>query len=221
VVGGAGPKLIVFDCDGVLVDSEVLAIEIEAELLNAAGLSITPDEIAERYIGLSYGDMVAGLEQQFGRPVPDGLSEAMQQRTLDLFPARLTATRGMVEFIEGLERDRCVASSSNPDRIELSLELTGLSGFFKPEHVFSATMVERGKPAPDLFLLAADRLGVTPADCLVIEDSPHGVQAAVAAGMPVVGYVGGLHARPSLAERLRRAGAETVVETPQAISALL
>ncbi len=105
-----------------------------------------------------------------------------------------------------------MASSSDLHRIRLSLDITGLAGFFPPGQVFSAQMVERGKPAPDLFLHAAEQLGTDPDRCLVIEDSPHGVTAALAAGMKVVGFVGGGHARPALVDRLRAAGAETIVE---------
>ncbi|MGH1493329.1 MAG: HAD family hydrolase [Acidimicrobiales bacterium] len=215
------PKLVVFDCDGVLVDSEAIVIEVEAELLSSAGFELTADQIAERYVGLSYPDMMAGLQRDFGRPVPDGLSEEVQQAALDAFPGRLTTTRGMTAFLEALQLPRCVASSSALSRVELSLGITGLDQFFEPEHVFSSQMVERGKPAPDLFLLAANRLGFQPADCVVIEDSPHGVEAALAADMSVVGYVGGLHARPSLTERLSAAGATTIVDSPEAIAQLL
>lgn len=215
------PKLIVFDCDGVLVDSEVIVIEVEAELLSAAGFAISAEQIADRYVGLSYPDMMAGLKQDFGREVPDGLSSQIQEAALAAFPGRLEPVRGMSEFLRDLTLPRCVASSSVMDRIGLSLELTGLGQHFEPEHVFSAQMVKRGKPAPDLFLLAAERLDVPPADCLVIEDSPHGVAAALAAGMEVIGFVGGLHARPSLRTRLEAAGATTVVDSPDAIRPLV
>ncbi len=220
-MSASNPKLIIFDCDGVLVDSEALVIEVEAELLTEVGFPLTTDDIADRYVGLSYPDMMAKLTADFGRAVPDGLSETIQQAALDAFPGRLTATRGMSTFLESLALPRCVASSSVPDRIALSLQLTELDRYFDPNHVFSSQMVERGKPAPDLFLLAADRLGFQPSDCLVIEDSPHGVEAAVAAGMGVVGYVGGLHARPPLRGRLEAAGAQTIVGSPHSIHQLL
>ncbi len=217
----SGPELIVFDCDGVLVDSEVIVIEVEAELLTEAGFPITPREVADRYVGLSYPDMMAGLRRDFGRDVPDGLSEQIQASALAAFPDRLGPVRGIPEFLAELELPRCVASSSALDRVRLSLDLAGLVDHFDPEHVFSSQMVDRGKPAPDLFLLAAERLGVPPAGCLVIEDSPHGVTAALAAGMDVVGFVGGLHAGPSLRARLEAAGAPTVVDSPHSIRELM
>lgn len=212
-------ELVIFDCDGVLVDSEVVVIEIEAALLTAAGFPLTADEIADRFVGLSYPDMMTMLESDFGRPVPAELSEQIQRDAVAAFPARLKAVDGMHDHLTGLTLPRCVASSSNMDRLELSLRLTDLARFFDPSHIYSAQMVENGKPAPDLFLHAASELGTDPGRCLVIEDSPHGVTAALAAGMQVVGFVGGKHARPSLTERLRNAGADIIVDTPAAIAA--
>lgn len=210
----AGTRAVIFDCDGVLVDSEVIVIEVEAGLLTAAGFPITADEIAERYVGLSYPDMMDGLRRSFGRSVPPGLSASIQQAAIDAFPGRLEPVQGMRRFLEDLDRPRCVASSSALDRVRLSLRLTGLDRFFDPSHIFSAEMVSNGKPAPDLFLMAADRLGVKPENCVVIEDSPHGVTAALAAGMDVIGFVAGRHARPSLVDRLAAAGATTIVDSP-------
>lgn len=211
-------QLVIFDCDGVLVDSEAIVIEIEAELLNRAGFALTSDEIADRFVGLSYPDMMRMLADDFGRPVPEGLSERIQVDALAAFPDQLKAVRGIDDLLAELtarpDIGRCVGSSSDLDRIRLSLDVTGLAQHFRSDHVFSAQMVSRGKPAPDLFLHAADALGVAPDACLVVEDSPHGVAAALAAGMRVVGFVGGLHARPSLTDRLLAAGATTVTERP-------
>lgn len=216
-----GQELIVFDCDGVLVDSEALVIEIESAMLTEAGFPLTVDEVAQTCVGLSYPDMMTMLGERFGRPVPHELSERIQREALAAFPERLTALPGMVDLLAGLAaRDvpRCVASGSDVDRIELSLDVTDLAPYFEPSAIFSAEMVPRGKPFPDLFLHAADRLDRDPAACLVIEDSPHGVTAAVAAGMPVIGLVAGGHARPGLADRLLAAGAERVVETVEELA---
>ena len=207
------PKLLVFDCDGVLVDSEALVVEVEAELLTAAGFPITAEEITERFVGLSYGSMMAALGAEHGRPVPDELSRRVQQAALDEFPSRLRPVPGIGDLLAALDGDRCVASSSDLDRIQLSLTVTGLDDHFEPDHIFSAQMVARGKPAPDLFELAADRLEAAPASCLVIEDSPAGVSAARAAGMAVVGLLAGGHARPGLGERLVAAGAKLTFDT--------
>ena len=207
-----GVDLLVFDCDGVLVDSEALVMEVEAAMLTDAGFPLTTDEIADEFIGLSYSTMMRELGARHGRPVPDALSQRVQQAALDRFPDHLRSVPGMAELLAGSDRPRCVASSSNVDRIELSLRVTGLADRFDPGSIFSAQMVARGKPAPDLFLLAATTLGVAPSRCLVIEDSTAGVTAAGAAGMAVVGLVAGGHARPHLGARLRQAGASRVFE---------
>lgn len=209
----SGPlDLLVFDCDGVLVDSEVLVIDVEAVMLTEAGFPVTADEIADNYIGLSYRTMMTDLAARYGRPVPDELSQQIQQAALDRFPDHLEPVEGMTELLAASTRPRCVASSSDLSRIELSLGLTGLASQFETGTVFSAQMVERGKPAPDLFLLAASTLAVDPGSCLVIEDSTAGVTAARAAGMDVVGLVAGGHARPTLGQRLLAAGASRVFD---------
>ena len=205
-------ELVIFDCDGVLVDSEAIVIEIEAALLTDAGFPMSVDDVAERCVGLSYPDMMALLNREFGKPVPEELAQQIQQDALAAFPGQLRAVDGIRALLADLTLPRCVASSSNIDRILLSLGLTSLDSHFEVDHIFSAQMVERGKPAPDLFLLAAERMGVAPDRCIVIEDSPHGVTAARAAGMDVVGFVGGGHARPSLRTRLEAAGADRVAE---------
>jgi HAD superfamily hydrolase (TIGR01509 family) len=212
------PELVIFDCDGVLVDSEAIVIEIESGLLTEAGFPMTVDDCAEHCVGLSWPDVMAMLETRFGRPVPPGLSAEIQVRSLEAFPQRLQAVAGMADFLTTLDAPRCVASSSDLDRIQLSLELTNLAPLFAPETIFSAQMVAQGKPAPDLFLHAAAHCrNVAPDLCVVIEDSPAGVTAALAAGMPVIGFTGGRHAGPSLHQRLRAAGATTIVEHPAAI----
>lgn len=203
-------KTIVFDLDGVLVDSEALVLDVEAETLTAAGFPITADEIAERFTGVSYATMLRGLAEQFGRPVPEALNADVQAAALDRIAEALTPVTGMPELLAALEHPYCIASSSDFDRIWLSLRVTGLDRRFRPETVFSAEMVEHGKPAPDLFLCAAAGMKTTVHDCLVVEDSPPGVVAARSAGMSVVGLVAGGHARPSLSERLRTAGATQV-----------
>ncbi|MEL6982877.1 MAG: HAD family phosphatase [Actinomycetota bacterium] len=204
--------LIVFDCDGVLVDSEALVMDVESVMLTEAGFPVTPDEIADNYVGLSYTTMMSELAARYGRPVPDELSQRIQQAALDRFPEHLQPLPGMADLLATSTRPRCVASSSDVDRIELSLRVTGLAERFEPGTVFSAQMVERGKPAPDLFLLAASTMGADPSGCLVIEDSTAGVTAARAAEMEVVGLVAGGHARPHLGDRLLAAGASRVFE---------
>ena len=147
--------------------------------------------------------------RRFGRPLPEGFMQATRAKIMSAFTDELRAIEGISELLRSLTMRVCVASNSHLDRVRHSLEVTGLLQFFDP-HVFSAIMVERGKPAPDLFLFAAERLNVSPADCLVVEDSVHGIVAAQAAGMEVVGFCGGSHCQIGHTDRLIGAGCERV-----------
>lgn len=202
------PRLIIFDCDGVLVDSEVIDARIRSECFRGEGFSITAQELAD-HLGISRAGLIELVQGRFGRPLPTGFMETTRAKIMDAFTDELQAIEGVSELLRSLTMPVCVASNSYPDRLRHSLEVTGLWQFFDP-HVFSAAMVERGKPAPDLFLFAAERLNVSPTDCLVIEDSVHGTIAARTAGMAVVGFCGGSHCRTSHAERLLGAGCTRV-----------
>ena len=215
------PQAIVFDCDGVLVDSEVIAVGIESTLLTAAGFPMTFDEVSSAFVGMSHNEVMGLLEAKFGRPVPVDLSDRIQAETLAAFPSELAAVAGIDAVISASVLPRCVASSSTVDRIALSLQLTNLDRHFASEHVYSAQMVERGKPEPDLFLHAARGLGIEPAACVVVEDSPHGVSAGVAAGMDAIGFTAGLHSTPALAQRLRDVGARRVAENAEQLGNML
>ncbi len=212
--------LVIFDCDGVLVDSEVLAVEAFVAVLREAGLPATPAMI-ERCFGMKQADILLAVSEQTGLDVPADVAAELWPATRALFERELRPMPGVAAFIDGLGgRARCVASSSNPERIRLSLTLTGLADRFG-EAVFSSHQVARGKPAPDLFLFAAERMGVDPGRCLVIEDSTYGVQGARAAGMRAVGFVGGSHIPAGHADALERAGAETVTRAWDDIRALV
>jgi HAD superfamily hydrolase (TIGR01509 family) len=202
-----GLGLAVFDCDGVLIDSELLSVEADIACLAEYGIAIAAEEIIERYVGKS--DMVADLETRYGRPLP-GFDDRHRELIRPLFEARLKPMRGVAAVLDSLTCPRCVASSSSPERLRHSLSLVGLYERFHP-HVFSASMVTRGKPAPDLLLYAAARMGVAPAECVVIEDSLPGVAAACAAGMTAIGFAGGSHCRPGHAARLLEQGAALVI----------
>lgn len=202
--------LLIFDCDGVLVDSEALACEIDAHILTGIGLPYSAEDIARKFVGVSFKDMVARLEAEHDCTLPADLGPQIDSALFAKFETDLRPIEGIREAILSLPYPRCVASSSTPDRIALSLRITGLSDLF--DHVFSATQVERGKPAPDLFLHAAAHMGASPKDCVVIEDSSAGVQAALAAGMRVIGFAGGGHCGPEHAEKLRQAGAYLVLQ---------
>ena len=215
--------LLIFDCDGVLVDSEPLACQVDAEVLTASGFPFTADEIRDRFVGTSLSDMLARIEAEHGRALPENFAERLTRTLLLRFEDELKPVPGVREAILALPHRRCVASSSTPDRIALSLRVTGLAELF--EGIFSAVEVKRGKPAPDLFLHAAARMGVAPEDCLVIEDSRFGVAAARAAGMRAIGFTGGGHCGPDHDAALREAGASLIVthmrDLPAAVTALL
>jgi HAD superfamily hydrolase (TIGR01509 family) len=205
------PSLVIFDCDGVLVDSEPIANRVLAEALNEAGYAISLDEAVARFVGRSMASVIAMVETDHGRSLPEGWLEDCQARTFEAFRRDLLAMPGMEEALKRISVPVCVASSGAPDKIAHSLSLTGLDRFFDG-NLFSASMVARGKPAPDLFLYAARTMGVEPEQCLVIEDSVPGVEAAVAAGMRVLGFVGGGHADAALESRLESAGARVFSE---------
>lgn len=187
-------RLVIFDCDGVLVDSEMLSIQVLVDAMNRAGADITEADAYRLFLGRSLATVTACMQQQYGLDAGPGFLEDMRQALYARFRADLQPVTGMAETLDRLGLARCVASSSQPERIRLSLSLTGLLERLEP-NIFSASMVERGKPAPDLFLLAAERMGFRPEDCIVIEDSPAGVMAARAAGMKVLLFTGATHAR--------------------------
>lgn len=204
--------LLIFDCDGVLVDSEHLACAALADLMTALGHSMTAEDAMLAFAGRSLKDVLARAEELLSRPIPKDMGERAALELMVRFRRELKAVAGVKDAIAALPYRRCVASSSAPDRLMLSLEVTGLSPLFG-DNVLSAVEVANGKPAPDLFLLAAQRLGVEAASCIVIEDSVLGVKAARAAGMAVIGFAGGSHANQDLAERLAAAGAEPVIHS--------
>ena len=181
------PGLIIFDCDGVLVDSEHIATRVLQNVLDEAGWALSEAETEQRFMGRSRQAAIEIIEAQLGRPVAETFVPDWQARIFAAFRQELRPVPGIEAALARLTAPVCVASGSDPARIRLSLELTGLLARFEGR-IFSAADVAHGKPAPDLFLLAARTLGTAPAACVVIEDSLPGVRAAVAAGMPVWGY---------------------------------
>jgi len=209
-MAGATPALVIFDCDGVLVDSEPLSLATLTAGLNRIGVPIDLDTVRNRFAGTSMVSIMGHIERDYGIPAPEGFVDAVKAETLATFDRELKAMRGVAAAIRRLGQPVCVASSSDPVRLRHSLALTGLLDLFSG-NVFSSAQVARGKPFPDLFLFAAEQMGTAPASCLVIEDSVPGVTAAVAAGMRVVGFTGGGHwGHDREGADLRRAGAGTV-----------
>ena len=194
-------ELVIFDCDGVLVDSEPLSNRILAERLTAIGLPTTTEESIQDYMGRSWKTDQEIIERRLGRPLPDGWVDAYHAAVIAAFATELEPVAGIAAVLDAIALPSCVASSSAHPRIRAALEATGLLERFDGR-IFSATDVEHGKPAPDLFLYAAERMGAEPERCAVVEDSPFGIEAAKAAGMTAYAYAGGVMP----AERLRAAG---------------
>lgn len=201
--------LVIFDCDGVLIDSELLALRAVVACLAEYGVAVSEDEILERYTGISTAGMVTDLESRLGCALPD--FERRERRRLSvLFAAELRAIEGIETVLDSLSCGFCVASSGTPERLRLGLSCVGLYHRLQP-HIYSATMVARGKPAPDLFLYAAGQMAVEPRRCVVIEDSLPGIAGAVAAEMTAIGFTGGTHCRPGHDSRLYAEGAALVI----------
>jgi HAD superfamily hydrolase (TIGR01509 family) len=191
-------ELVIFDCDGVLVDSEPIAVRVDREVLASVGLEMSDAEVIERFVGRSATVMLGMVEQHLGHVLSPEQLAGFEQLYIDAFEAELEPISGIEQALDGLSYPTCVASSSSPVSIRRKLARTGLLDRFEGR-IFSATEVAHGKPAPDLFLYAAERMGVPPARCAVIEDSTYGVQAARAAAMRTYAYVGGLIPGDSLA----------------------
>ncbi len=214
------PGPIIFDFDGVIADSEALANGVLAERLTALGLTTTIDQAFDRYMGRRWHEVLARIEQGLGYPPPADLGDTLKAATLARLRDDLVEVPGASAFIRALgDRPRAIASSSSADRLALCLEVLGLEAAFSGK-VFSADMVVRGKPDPDIYLLAARALAVDPHRCTVIEDSASGVLAGKAAGMRVIGLCAGSHIRPGHAERLLDAGADHVVGTWEEVARL-
>jgi HAD superfamily hydrolase (TIGR01509 family) len=212
--------VVIFDCNGVLVDSEALATSIVSQEFIRAGFALTPDIVARYFTGRRPADMFAEVEIAAGRKLPPDFAATVARETLRRFRAELRATKHAAYALSWLRGPKCVASSSSLDRIRVSLESTDLVRFFEP-NMFSAGEVRHGKPAPDLFLLAASRMQVQPRECIVVEDSAVGVAAGVAAGMTVIGFVGGSHAVGHLGNHLRAAGASAVISDLRALKSTI
>ena len=183
--------VVIFDCDGVLIDSERIAVRVDAEILGELGWELTEAEIIERFMGRDDAYMRGEIEAAIGRPLDVDWVADVRPRYRRAMEAELTPVDGIVEALDRILTPTCVASSSTHEHLQFALGLTGLLARFDGR-IFSATEVPNGKPAPDLFLHAAATLGVPPDRCAVIEDSRYGVEAARAAGMRAFGYAGGL-----------------------------
>jgi HAD superfamily hydrolase (TIGR01509 family) len=213
-------ELVIFDCDGVLVDSELIFARVLAECLSGVDFHATLDEAIALGFGRNRVTLAEAVETRYGRALPEAFFETFAARSAAAFERELLPMPGIEELLAALPLPRCVASNGRLDRVRQRLAMTRLLPFFDP-HVFSASQVAHGKPAPDLFLFAAQRLGARPKGCTVVEDSIAGVEAAVGAQMPVVGYCGGSHCPGDHADRLHAAGCSRVFTQMPDLAAFL
>lgn len=212
--------LIIVDCDGVLVDSEALACVVHADVLTQHGYTISAEQVHERFLGRSAREARFEVESELGFALPEAYTAQLKATIDRVFGEQLTPVPHIADTLARLSQRICVASSGTPTRIRSSLGTTGLIDRFAP-HLFSAMQVERGKPAPDLFLFAAAQMNTPPSRCIVVEDSVPGVTAAHAAGMTVIGFTGGSHCRPGDADRLRATGAAVVIDDMRKLPGLV
>jgi beta-phosphoglucomutase-like phosphatase (HAD superfamily) len=212
--------MVIFDCNGVLVDSEPIASAVLADALSRVGLTLTADAVARRFHGRRQADIFAAVERITKRTLPPDFAANVAAETLRRLRADLRSVSHAAHALTWIRGPKAVASSSSIDRIRLSLDITNLLRFFEPR-LFSASEVANGKPAPDLFRLAAARMGVATADCIVVEDSAAGVTAAKAAGMRPIGFVGRSQTEGELARDLRNAGACAVIADLRALKSTI
>ncbi len=184
--------LVIFDCDGVLVDSEMLSAEVLIAELAKIGIELDQPYIRKHFLGRSFPTVARAIGAEFQIDLPEGFEAGYRAALLKRFETELRPTRGIESVLSRLTCASCVATSSSPPRVQSSLQITGLAPYFGP-HVFTASQVAMGKPAPDLFLFAASQMRVAPERVLVIEDSRPGMTAGLAAGMQVLRYTGGAH----------------------------
>ena len=202
--------LIIFDCDGVVVNSMHLHTEVESEAYQSVGIDISPKELALRFSGVGDTEVYRILSHETGRAISPDIAVQIERRKKEVFHQRLKPIAGIREVLTAIENTpRCIASGTGVDLLYYSLGIAGLYDLFAP-HIYSAEMVLRGKPFPDLFLHAAKEMGHASENCLVIEDGVAGVQAGRAAGMRVLGFIGGSHCDHEHTDRLKTAGAEFV-----------
>lgn len=213
--------LIIFDFDGVVADSELLSSGILAEQLTAHGLPTTLDDVLDNYVGRRWRDTRPMIEALHGRPCPEDVHAVGSRLCHQRAATELEPVPGLLDFLAARTEARCIASSSGPDWLNLGLDRFGLKPMFEGAVFSAAIHVERGKPFPDLFLHAADRMGARPERSLVIEDSEAGVAAGRAAGMTVIGLTAGGHARPAMAGKLRAAGADHIAASYAEVAAFM
>jgi HAD superfamily hydrolase (TIGR01509 family) len=206
------PILVILDCDGVLIDSEMIATRVEVRELRNLGCALSTQDYLETALGRIEEDVVwQEIADKNGVALPPGFVEKTKRKVAISFEHELQPIEGIHEALTALTFPICVASGSHPKRLKKNLGQTGLIQYFDG-NVFSSAQVSRGKPHPDLYLYACDQMGFAPEQCIVVEDSPFGIQGAVAAGMTTLGFTGGSHHTPRLAQFLRESGCTTLFD---------
>jgi HAD superfamily hydrolase (TIGR01509 family) len=211
-------RLVIFDCDGVLVDSEPVANRTLGQMLRELGLDLTQAQIFEHFVGYSLPHCLRVIEGMLGRPPPESFLRDLQARTFAAFKTELRAMPGIEQALDLLDAaglPYCVASSGDHEKMNTTLGITGLLPRFAGR-IFSVTQVARGKPAPDVYLFAARQLGAEPSACVVVEDTPPGVQAGAAAGMTVFGFCA-----HTPEQKLRAAGAHRTFDDLRQLFSML
>ena len=207
-------KLVIFDCDGVLVDSEFLAARHESRRYGEHGFELSVAEFSGRFAGLTGEAISRQIEEELGRKLPQGFYKQVESELDGILEREIEVLAGIADTLQRISLPRCIASNSGPQRLRMMLERTGLHPHFDP-HIFSAKELDppAPKPKPDIFLHAMRKFGVAPQQAVIIEDSVVGVAAAKSSGARVIGFTGGRHTYPAHAERLSEAGAETVISS--------
>lgn len=212
--------LVIFDCDGVLVDSEVISCRVHADVLTRHGYPITAEEVRQRFLGRTARDAALEVERELGRRLADDYEFDRRTALLAALADKVEAIPSLHDALDAIDTRICVASSAAHDKIFTTLTRTKLYERFAP-NIFSGTQVKNGKPAPDLFLFAATQMATAPESCLVIEDSVPGVTGARAAGMTVLGFHGGSHCRPGDDEALRAGGSVATFDDMRQLPGLI
>lgn len=217
-------QAVIFDCDGVLINSEELCMGVELQCLAGIGLTFTPDDYVARFMGMTtpayYAELEKDYQAKFGRSLPQDLAPTLNARSEAAVEEGLALIRGAETLVQSVRVPKAVASGSNPKGLAAKLKKVGLYDAFAP-HIYSAQLVARGKPAPDVYLHAARELGIAPGACVAVEDSVNGVTSARSAGMVVIGFTGGGHCPPHQGELLRGAGAVHIAAQMDQLLAIL
>lgn len=213
-------ELIIFDCDGVLVDSELLSAQATAKAITEYGIPMDQQMALKLFTGITLTKSLSVIERQFGVQLGSDYLQRKAELTAIEFRKHLKPIPGIEALLNSLKVPFCLGSNSTHPRLEVTLDSVNLTPYFV-DQVHSADDVEHGKPAPDLFLFAANRNNVSPDKCLVIDDSPTGIKAATAAGMSSIGFIGGTHVGPEQADKLRSEGAKWIMSSHQEVSQLI